>query len=97
MQEQMRRVIGDRLRRARLAAGLTQEDVARDFLRSRQAVSSWEAGRTLPNVLELRELAILYGASTDLILIGIEDAEGEANRVLARVREPHPGFEPSRL
>lgn len=88
MSEQVRRVIGDRLRQARLAAELTQVDVAADFLRSRQAVSSWEAGRTLPSVLELRELAILYGVSTDLLLLGMVDSDDETVRVLARVREP---------
>jgi transcriptional regulator with XRE-family HTH domain len=82
----MRQEIGDRLRRARLAAELTQQDVARDFLRTRQAVSSWEAGRTLPSVLELRELAILYGVSTDMLLIGMDDSGGEMVRVLAQVR-----------
>jgi transcriptional regulator with XRE-family HTH domain len=96
MHEQTRRVIGERLRQARLAADLTQQDVATDFLRSRQAVSSWEAGRTLPTVLELLELAILYGVSTDRLLIGSDDSDVETVRVLAQVRRnPKPDFEPS--
>jgi transcriptional regulator with XRE-family HTH domain len=86
MQEQMRRVIGERLRQARIAAELTQQDVATDFMRTRQSVSSWEAGRTLPNVLELRDLAILYGVTTDLLLIGVDDSGEEAVQLLDTLR-----------
>jgi transcriptional regulator with XRE-family HTH domain len=86
MQKQVRGEIGGRLRAARVAAGLTQQDVATDFLRSRQAISSWESGRTLPTVLELRELAVLYGTSTDKILLGSEDMEQQCKQLLERAR-----------
>ena len=78
--------IGARLRQARLTARLTQQDVARDFLRSRQAISSWEGGKTLPSLLEFKELASLYGVSTDQLLFGVEDVSAECKRVLANVR-----------
>lgn len=97
MPGQARREIGERLRTARLSAELTQQDVANDFVRTRQAISSWEAGRTLPSVLELRELAILYGVSTDRLLIGCDDSAGEAALVLANVRQDRTDFEESAL
>ena len=94
MEESMRRAIGVRLRDARLAANLKQEQVATDFLRTRQAISSWESGRTLPTLLEFRNLLTLYGVSSDKILFG-GDIEGEMAQVLARVREPQPDFQES--
>lgn len=96
-----RRTIGERLRDARLAAGLTQQQVAHDFLRSRQAISSWESGKTLPSLPEFRDLLTLYVVSADRILFGQDDVETEANTVLARAGrvddEERRGFEPSRL
>lgn len=86
MHQEFRKAIGERLRRARIAAKLTQQDVATDFLRSRQAISSWESGRTMPDLLELRELAMLYGVTPDRILIGADDLERQCERALARMR-----------
>lgn len=71
----MRRTLGERLKEARLAARFTQSDVAAEFQRSRQAISSWEQGKTLPDLIELRGLATLYGVSTDAILFGVEVAD----------------------
>lgn len=90
MQKQMRREIGQRLRQARLVARLTQQDVATDFLVSRQAISSWESGKTLPDLIEFRELATLYGVSTDKILLGVECAERAGLAVLAKLRAVRP-------
>jgi transcriptional regulator with XRE-family HTH domain len=62
--------IGERLRLARRAAKLTQAEVAHDLGRSRQSVSAWERGSPL-TLDELVDLAILYGKSTDWLLLGI--------------------------
>ena len=71
MNKQLARDIADRLRSARIAARLTQEEVALDFLLSRQAVSSWERGQSLPSATQLYEIGILYGVSLDYLLYGI--------------------------
>lgn len=86
MPQTIRQAIGSRLRAARLTAKLTQEEVARDFQCSRQAVSSWERGATMPTVIELRELALLYVVSTDAILIGVDDMKAARNDALAEMR-----------
>src|SRR6266545_4094692 len=52
--------VGERLRAAREAAGLTQEQVAELMGVSRPAVSLLEAGRTRLDSLTLRQLATLY-------------------------------------
>lgn len=85
MPKDMRRAIGERLKRAREAANLTQQDVATDFERTRQAISSWENGITLPTLLVFRSLATLYGVSSDVILYGA-DVGGEGIAALRRAQ-----------
>ena len=48
------------LRRARKAAGLTQQQLADRLHVTRQSVSSWELGRTEPDLQTLTELAEVF-------------------------------------
>lgn len=55
----------------RREAGLTQEDVSRALrLKSRQTVSSWERGASMPNVDEWYQLGPLYGKTLDYLVYG---------------------------
>ena len=54
--------IGQALTRLRVAAGLTQRQVAAHFGIDKSAVSSWETDRSLPNRAKLVGLDELYGA-----------------------------------
>lgn len=62
--------IGTRLRAARTAARLSQADVALDLGVTRQAVSSWEAGRSSPTAVQLGDLAMAYGSCAHRLLFG---------------------------
>ncbi|MBP3637839.1 MAG: helix-turn-helix transcriptional regulator [Clostridia bacterium] len=64
--------LGERLTRARKARGLTQEQLAESMHCSRQAISHWENGRSLPDVESLALLNQLLGC--DLL----SDAEAPA-------------------
>lgn len=75
--------MGDRLSGARKAVGLTQQRVADDLKVTRQAVSSWEKGRSPPNALELVKLITLYGVSADYVLFGL--GSGMVRDELARI------------
>lgn len=55
--------VGERLRELRLMKGKTQEDVAKHFGISKQAVSKWETGQSLPDVLLLPEIAGYFGVN----------------------------------
>lgn len=59
------------MRQAREIARLSQADVAHHLHVTRQAISSWEAGRTEPSLGTFREMAMVYGVPTDLILNGL--------------------------
>ena len=53
--------------------GLSQEDVAHAIYVSRQTISSWENGKTYPDVQSLLLLSQLFGVTLDEFVIGSED------------------------
>jgi len=63
--------IGSRLKTARLATGFSQEEVAKQFGLTRQAVAAWESGASCPTAVQLAKLCSTYGCSSDLILFGV--------------------------
>lgn len=50
--------------------GLTQDDVAQRIFVSRQTMSSWETGKTYPDVQSLLLLSNLFGVSIDSLVKG---------------------------
>ena len=50
--------------------GLSQEDVAHAIYVSRQTISSWENGKTYPDVQSLLLLSQLFGVTLDEFVIG---------------------------
>lgn len=61
---------GERLRERRIALDLSQEDVARALHVSRQTVSKWELGKSLPDLNYLIALSSLYQLSLDKLVKG---------------------------
>ena len=58
----------EKLRAARVQAGLTQEQAAEALLVSRQTVSNWETGKTYPDIVSVVKMSDLYGVSLDALL-----------------------------
>lgn len=58
----MRRLVGENVKRLRLAAGLTQEQFAERSGFSQQYISDLERGRRNPTVVSLYELSQALGA-----------------------------------
>ena len=56
------------LKQARLAAKLTQEQLAQQLSVTRQSVSSWELGRTEPDFETAGRLAAVFGTSVSSLL-----------------------------
>ena len=50
--------------------GLSQEDVAHAIYVSRQTISSWENGKTYPDVQSLLLLSRLFGVTLEEFVIG---------------------------
>ena len=58
----------ENLKYLRKKEGLTQEQLAEKLNVSRQAVTKWESGQALPDIVNLKEIAVLFGATTDELL-----------------------------
>lgn len=57
----MSQTLGQRIRQARKASGMTQDQLAQNIPVSRQTVSSWENDRTQPDYETLQKIAALLG------------------------------------
>lgn len=58
----------EKLIKLRKSGGLSQEDLAEKLGVSRQAVSRWESGSTMPDIANLIQLSELFGVSTDYLV-----------------------------
>ena len=70
VREVMEMQICERLKEARKNTGMTQEEVAERVLVSRVTISSWENGKTLPDIASLISLSDLYNISLDELVKG---------------------------
>ena len=52
----------------RTQAGLSQEELSQKLFVTRQAVSRWETGETIPNTDTLKQLSKLYNVSINTLL-----------------------------
>lgn len=57
--------LGENLIRSRKKSGLSQEEVAAKLGVSRQTVSKWELGETLPDIQQAKKLSTLYHITLD--------------------------------
>jgi tetratricopeptide (TPR) repeat protein len=76
--------IGERLRQLRVAAGLTQTDLAGDRF-SKEYISQIERGKTRPTVETIEWLALRLGVDSGFLASGVSaDARAKAETILAR-------------
>ena len=69
--------LGDRIAAVRRAAGLTQEQLGELVGVTRQAVSKWESGQTVPDAVTVGRLCLALHVSADYVLLGKEPEETE--------------------
>ena len=62
--------IGEKIRIAREEKNLTQTQAAESLMVSRQTISSWENGKSLPDILSVIRMSNLYKLSLDELLKG---------------------------
>jgi len=73
--------IGRIIAEQRRAAGWTQTQLAEKLGISGQAVSKWENGESMPDILLLPQLGQLFGISVD-VLLGGEESERDEQRLI---------------
>lgn len=59
---------GDKIQQLRKEKGLSQEQLATQLHVSRQAISKWELGESMPDTDNIIQLASFFGVSTDSLL-----------------------------
>lgn len=78
--------LGNSLFHARKKSGLSQEEVAEKLGISRQTVSKWETGETLPDIRQSKRLALLYHLTLDELIDFDLDVQ-EIEQAIARSDE----------
>ena len=69
-------ILAEKISRLRKKNGWSQEELAERINVSRQAVSKWEGGQSIPDLDKILQLASLFGVTTDYLLKDeIEDEE----------------------
>lgn len=68
-----RNMIGKTLRALRLERGLSQAELAKELGTSNKTVSHWETDFTEPKNSQLKQIALFFRVSAD-VLLGIEDS-----------------------
>lgn len=75
--------LGNNLFNARKKSGLSQEEVAEKLGVSRQTISKWELGETLPDIQQSKRLSLLYHVSLDNLIdfdLDIQDIQDTIDR-----------------
>lgn len=80
--------LGEKLARLRKARGMSQEQLAAALGVSRQAVSKWELGETVPDVSRVVAMSELFGVTTDYLL---KDGPGEGAQAAGSVAGDQAG------
>ena len=82
--------LGNHLFQARQKRGLSQEEVAEKLGVSRQTISKWETGETLPDIRQSKRLALLYGVSLDELIdfdLDVREVEQAIERTTPALEE----------
>lgn len=78
--------LGNRLFHARKRSGLSQEAVAEKLGVSRQTISKWETGETIPDIYQSKKMAKLYHMTLDE-LIEFDVALDEIQEIIEKTDE----------
>lgn len=86
--------LGEKLKSLRSKKGLTQKGLAERLNVSFQTVSKWENNENEPDLSTIRQLANLFGCSTDYLL---SDSEEEPAALQETPEQPAPAAQPQTI
>ena len=78
---------GEKLQALRKARGWSQEELATQINVSRQALSKWESGASVPDTENVIALSRLFGVSTDYLLLENGETTAQATPTAAPAAE----------
>ncbi len=76
--------ISERIQSLRKSKGISQEELANEVGVSRQAVSKWESGQSVPDLEKVIILSEVFNVTTDYILKGIEQNKND-NVIISKI------------
>lgn len=79
--EELKNIIATNLINLRKANKLTQLELAEKLNYSDKAISKWERGESLPDIVILKQLADMYGVGVDYILLEHNEEEKAKYRI----------------
>ncbi len=82
--EDLKNIIAGNIGQLRRRAGMTQIELAERLNYSDKAISKWERGESLPDVVTLKEIADLFAVSVDYLLRPDHPKETEIKREYSR-------------
>ena len=80
-EDEIKKILGQRLTEARMACGITQLSLAEKLNYSDKAVSKWERGESLPDVLTIMQIGEALGVTMSYLL-GEEDKPKTPDRIV---------------
>ena len=78
--DDLKRIIAKNITDLRKAADMTQAQLAEKLNYSDKAVSKWERGDAIPNIVTLKEVADLFAVTVDYLITEEHTAEREIKR-----------------
>jgi transcriptional regulator with XRE-family HTH domain len=91
--EEVRRAIGERLKESRRSGKRTQDDAAKLLDVTRQTISSWELGKSMPTADQWYAIGQLYGVSLDYLVYGIRAVPVSRYGIIAKILGAEVGEE----
>jgi transcriptional regulator with XRE-family HTH domain len=83
-QDSLKAIIAANIADLRKKNGMTQQDLAAKLNYTDKAISKWERGESIPDVMVLKQIADMYGVTVDYLLTDVHEAP-----------EPAPAEEPA--
>lgn len=80
-------LFGDRLKELRKERNLTQEDIANMFDVTKNAVYSWEVGKSQPSIEIIKRLAQYFGVTIDYLLNFTQDDVDKMEKLKTALKE----------
>lgn len=80
-------LFGDRLKKLRKEHNLTQEDIANMFNVTKNAVYSWEVGKSQPSIEIIKQLAQYFGVTIDYLLNFTQDDVDNMERLKQALKQ----------
>jgi len=81
-------MLGKKIQQLRKENGMSQEELASKLTISRQAISKWELGESMPDTENVVQLSKLFGVSTDFLLYDEYESEKDAQETIASAETP---------